>query len=173
MAQNLKDIKAIAFDIDGVLTDGSLIPLADGDLLRVFNAKDSMAMRVASLKGIVTAIISGGDTEALRKRCLNCYIKEENLFLGCRGKLPVLFEFCKNNGLSPEEVAYMGDDIPDVPLIRECGLGIAPADAAEEAREAADYVCSRSGGRGAVREVVEMILKAQGKWEFDDYSKIY
>lgn len=173
MAQNLKNIKALAFDIDGVLTDGSLIPLADGDLLRVFNAKDSMSMRVASLKGLVTAIISGGDTEALRKRCLHCGIKEENLFLGCRGKLPVLKKFCEQNGLKPEDVAYMGDDIPDVPVIRECGLGIAPADAAEEARAAADYVCSRPGGRGAVREVVEMILKAQGKWVFDDYSKVY
>ena len=138
MARNLNDIKAFALDIDGVLTDGSIIPLSDGDLLRIFNAKDSMAMRVASLKGLITAIISGGDTEALRQRCLHCGIKEENLFLGCRGKLPVLFELCRNNGLKPEDVAYVGDDIPDVPIIRECGFGIAPADAAVEAVLRAD-----------------------------------
>lgn len=173
MAQNLKDIKALAFDIDGVLTDGSLIPLADGDLLRVFNAKDSMSMRVAALKGLVTAIISGGDTEALRIRCLHCGIREENLFLGCRGKLPVFQKFCESNGLRPEEVAYFGDDIPDIPLLKACGFGVAPLDAAEDARAAADYVCTRPGGRGAVREVIEMILKAQGKWCFDDYSKVY
>lgn len=173
MAQNLESIKALAFDIDGVLTDGSLIPLADGDLLRVFNAKDSMSMRVAASKGLVTAIISGGDTEALRKRCLNCGIKEENLFLGCRGKLPVFMKFCEMNGLAPSDVAYFGDDIPDVPVIAACGFGVAPRDAASEARAAAAYVTERPGGRGAVREVIEMILKAQGKWTFDDYSKVY
>lgn len=173
MARNLNGIKAFALDIDGVLTDGSIIPLSDGDLLRIFNAKDSMAMRFANLKGLLVAIISGGKTEALRSRCLHCGVLSENLFLGCRGKLPVFEQFCSQNGFRPEEVAYFGDDIPDVPVLKACGFAVVPQDAAEEAKEVADYICERPGGKGVAREGIELVMKAQGKWVFDDYSKLY
>lgn len=173
MAQNLKDIKALVFDIDGVLTDGSIIPLWNGDLLRIFNAKDAMAMRIAALRGMVTAVMSGGNTEALRSRCLHIGIKEENLFLGCRGKYPIFMKFCEDRGIKPEEVAYFGDDIADVPVLKACGFAVVPSDASEEALEVADFVSTYPGGKGAVRQAVVMILKAQDKWYFDDYTKYF
>ena len=162
-------------DIDGVLTDGSLIPLADGDVLRVLDAKDSFAIRVAANKGFITAIMSGGDTEALRKRCLHMNIKEENLFLGCRGKLAIFNRFCQQHGLQPSEVAYFGDDIADTQVLRACGLAIVPSDAVPEAKAAADIVTANPGGKRCVREGIEMILKAQGKWTFDEdrYEELY
>ena len=171
----LRAIRAIALDIDGVITDGGLIPLADGDLLRKFDAKDSFAIRVAGKKGYKVAIISGGDTRALRLRCLNLGIPEENLFLGSRGKLAVFRDFCAREGLEPREVMYQGDDIPDTQVLRACGLGVAPADAVPEARAAADFVSPFPGGRGCVRDSIERVLKAQGKWVFDEdkYDQIF
>ena len=177
MAPNLKAIKAIAYDLDGVATDGSIIPVGPTpeDLVRVVNAKDSFASRVAAQKGFIVAVISGGKTEALRSRCLHMGVKEENLYLGVRGKLAVFREFCSRNGLQPGEVAYFGDDIPDTQVLRACGFGIAPADAAQEAKDAADYVTTAPGGRGCIREGIEMILKAQDKWRFDEdrYDLLY
>jgi 3-deoxy-D-manno-octulosonate 8-phosphate phosphatase, YrbI family len=177
MVQNLKNIKAIAYDLDGVATDGSIIPFGPSpeDLVRIVNAKDSFASRIAAGKGYIMAVISGGDTPALRSRCLHMGIREENLYLGVRGKLKVFREFCERNGLQPSEVAYFGDDIPDTQVLRACGLGIAPADAVEEAKAAADYVTKQPGGRGCIREGIEIILKAQGKWTFDEdrYDQLY
>ena len=177
MAPNLKAIKAIAYDLDGVATDGSIIPVGPTpeDLVRVVNAKDSFASRVAAQKGFIVAVISGGKTEALRSRCLHMGVKEENLYLGVRGKLAVFREFCSRNGLQPEEVAYFGDDIPDTQVLRACGFGIAPADAAQEAKDAADYVTTMPGGRVCIREGIEMLLKAQDKWRFDEdrYDLLY
>ena len=153
MAPNLKDIKAIAFDLDGVATDGSIIPVGPtmDDLVRIFNAKDSFSTRFAAKQGFIMAVISGGQTTALHKRCVHMGINEENLYLGVRGKLKVFNEFCERNGLKPSEVAYFGDDIPDTQVLRACGFGIAPADAAEEAKAAADYITKVPGGRGTSR----------------------
>ena len=177
MVPNLKNIKAIAYDLDGVATDGSIIPFGPtpDDLVRIVNAKDSFASRFAAHQGIIMAVISGADTQALRSRCIHMGIREENLYLGARGKLKYFNDFCERNGLRPEEVAYFGDDVPDTQVLRACGLGIAPADAAEEAKAAADYVTERPGGRGCIREGIEMILKAQGKLTFDEdhYDQIY
>ena len=177
MAPNLKAIRAIAYDLDGVATDGSIIvsgPTPE-DLVRVVNAKDSFASRVAAQKGFIVSVISGGKTEALRTRCLHMGVREENLYLGVRGKLAVFQEFCNRNGLDPSEVAYFGDDIPDTQVLRACGFGIAPADAAEEAKAAADYVTKLPAGRGCIREGIEMIMRAQDKWHFDEdrYDLIY
>ena len=177
MAPNLKAIRAIAYDLDGVATDGSIIvsgPTPE-DLVRVVNAKDSFASRVAAQKGFIVSVISGGKTEALRTRCIHMGVREENLYLGVRGKLAVFQEFCNRNGLDPSEVAYFGDDIPDTQVLRACGFGIAPADAAEEAKAAADYVTKLPGGRGCIREGIEMIMRAQDKWHFDEdrYDLIY
>jgi 3-deoxy-D-manno-octulosonate 8-phosphate phosphatase (KDO 8-P phosphatase) len=177
MAPNLKAIRAIAYDLDGVATDGSIIvsgPTPE-DLVRVVNAKDSFASRVAAQKGFIVSVISGGKTEALRTRCIHMGVREENLYLGVRGKLAVFREFCSRNGLDPSEVAYFGDDIPDTQVLRACGFGIAPADAAEEAKAAADYVTKLPGGRGCIREGIEMIMRAQDKWHFDEdrYDLIY
>lgn len=177
MAPNLKDIKAIAYDLDGVATDGSIIPIGPDpeQLVRIVNAKDSFATRVATAKGYIVAVISGGKTQALRSRCLHSGIKEENLFLGVRGKLSTFNAFCAQHGLKPSEVAYFGDDIPDTQVLRACGFAIVPADACEEAKAVADYITKVPGGRGCIREGIELILKAQGKWVFDEdrYDQLY
>lgn len=175
MEPNLKDIKALVFDIDGVLTGGELIPLSDHDLVRVLDAKDAFAVRVAGRKGLITGIISGGKTEGLHYRCLNLGIREENIYLGVRGKLAAFRDFCQRNALDASEVMYFGDDIPDIQVLRACGVGVAPADAAAEAKEAADIVSPFPGGRGCVRNGIEQVLKAQGKWVFDPdkYDQIY
>ena len=170
MAPNLKAIKAIAYDLDGVATDGGIIPFGPRpeDLVRIVNSKDSFASRAAASKGFIMAVISGADTPPLHSRCLHMGIKEENLFLGVRGKLATFRRFCEQNALNPEEVAYFGDDIPDIQVLRACGFGIVPADAAPEAQQAADYVTHAPGGRGCIREGIEIILKAQDKWVFDE-----
>lgn len=174
MEPNPSNIKGFVFDIDGVLTDGSMICLGDGDLLRTVNAKDCTAMRIAADKGYVTGIISGGDTEALSKRCRRSGVLPENTFLGCRGKMPYFLKFCEQNGLTPREVAYFGDDLADIPLLRLSGLGIVPQDASPEAKEAADYICSNPGGHCAAREGIELVLKARGDWKFDEnYTSVY
>ena len=179
MAQNLnlKNIKAIVYDLDGVATDGSIIPIGPTPegLLRVVNAKDSFASRYAATQGYIMGIISGADTEPLRSRCIHMGVKEENLYLGARGKLKYFRKFCEDNGLDASEVAFFGDDIPDTQVLRACGFGIAPADAAQEAKDAADYVTTVPGGRGCIREGIELILKAQDKWRFDEdrYDLLY
>ena len=177
MERNLRNIKAIAYDIDGVATDGSIIPVGPDpeQLVRIFNAKDSFATRVASKKGYIVAVISGGKTQALRSRSLHCGIKEENLFLGVRGKLATFRAFCEQHGLQPSEVAYFGDDIPDTQVLRICGFAIVPADACAEAKAVADYITTAPGGKGCIREGIELILKAQDNWHFDEdrYDQLY
>lgn len=173
--EKLSRIRAVVLDIDGVLTDGSLIPLGDGDLLRIVDAKDAFAVRVAGKKGIITGIISGGKTAALEMRCLHIGIKPENLFLGTRGKLAIFRKFCEQNSLDPSEVMYFGDDIPDTQVLSACGVGVAPSDAADEAKEASDIVSAYPGGRGCVRHEIERMLKIKGLWHFDPerYDEIF
>ena len=183
MDQNPKllKIKAIVYDIDGVLTDGRIIPIGPRpeDLVRVVDAKDSFASRVAALKGFIVGVISGGETPALESRCAHMGCKPENVHLGTRGKLRTFRHFCEHNGLQADEVAYFGDDIPDVQVLRACGAGFAPADAVQEAKDAADAFTEKvealPGGRGCLREGIEMIMKAQDKWHFDEdkYDQIY
>lgn len=177
MTDKLLKIKAMAFDIDGVFTDGCIIPIGPthDDLVRIVDAKDSFAVRVAAQKGYETAVISGGDTPALRYRFKHMKFKDENIYLGARGKLKLFADFCSRHGLDPSEVAYFGDDIPDTQVLRACGLAIVPSDAVEEAKAVADYICTKPGGHGAVREGVELIMKAQGTWKFDEdrYDLLY
>lgn len=169
LQDKLSCIRAIVFDIDGVITNGTILvngPSSE-DLLRSVDAKDAFAARAAARKGYIMGVISGGETEALRSRCHTMGASLDNIYLGTRGKLAAFDKFCKANSLEPSEVAYFGDDIPDTQVLKACGLGVAPADAVEEAKQAADFVSSRPGGRGCLREGIELILKAQGQWQFD------
>lgn len=175
MAQSLKAIRAILFDVDGVMTDGSIIVDANAEPLRIFNEKDGHGLRMAALQGYTLGVITGSNTEAVRKRLMAYGVPYDNICLKVRDKLRSIREFCERCGLSPEEVLYMGDDIPDVAALRFAGIGVAPADAVPEAREAADIVSPVPGGRGFVRWVVELVMKEQGKWEFDvsGYEKMF
>lgn len=172
---DLTRIKAITLDVDGVMTDGSLICFDDGNLLRIYNAKDAMGLRMAQMAGLTVAIITGGRSRSIVARFRTCGAKEEDIYLGCRDKMKDFKHFCEKYNFKPEEVAYVGDDIPDVSVIKAAGLGVAPADAVAEAKEAADFVSPFPGGKGCIRDLSERILKAQGKWVFDveSYEKQY
>ncbi len=167
MNDKLLKIKAFAFDVDGVLTDGGILADLHGELYRTFDSKDSMALRMASLKGYHLAIITGGRSESIRRRFATCGIRPEDVYLGSREKIEDFDDFCSRHGLQADEVMYFGDDLPDIPVMLACGCGVCPSDAVDEVREIAGFISSRPGGRGCARETIEMVLKAQGRWEFD------
>ena len=167
METNLKAVKAIVFDIDGVMTDGSVLCDTNAEPLRIFNEKDGHGLRMAALNGYTLAVITGGHTEAVRKRMTAYGVPYENVYLKARNKLKILQSVCERFGLEPKEVLYMGDDIPDIAAIKYAGVGVVPADAVEEARQAADIVSPVEGGKGFVRWTLELVMKTQGRWVFD------
>lgn len=170
-----KDIKAITFDVDGVMTDGSLLAYDSHEMVRVFNAKDSFAIRVALMRGFRVGVFTGGDTEGVRNRFITCGLDPDDIHLGCRGKIKALDEFCAKYRMKPSEVVYLGDDVPDVPVLKAVGIGAVPEDASSDAYDAADYICEAPGGKGCLREVIEKVLRAQKKWYFDEdeYAKLF
>lgn len=168
-------IRAVTFDVDGVMTDGGLLAMDGGEFVREFNVKDSFALRYAAMRGYRLGVFSGGDTPGVRTRLRVCGIPDEDINLGCRGKLAVWQAFLDKYGLQAGEVLYMGDDIPDLQVIRAAGIGAVPADAAYDAVMAADYVCKAPGGRGAIREVIEKMMREAGSWQFDEdiFTRIF
>lgn len=163
----IQKIKAFAFDVDGVLTDGGILAMPDGELLRTFDAKDAFALRMASMQGYHLAIITGGRSESIRKRFRTCGIKDEDVYLGSRAKIEDFKDFCTRHGLQPDEVMYFGDDLPDIQVMEACGCGTCPSDAVEEVRGAADWVSARPGGKGCARSCIEKVMKIHGKWALD------
>lgn len=170
---NLKKIKAFVFDVDGVLTDGGLLADLNGEFYRTFDSKDGFGLRMAMMQGYGLGIITGGRSESIRQRFLACGFQDEDIYLHSRNKMEEFADFCKRHTLKPEEVMYFGDDIPDIDVMRACGCGVAPADAVEEAKDAADYISTRPGGKGCVRECIEMVLKQNDQWFLDteEYKK--
>lgn len=163
----LHGIKAFVFDVDGVMTDGSLISTSDGDLLRTFDSKDCFAVRMCVMRGYPVGIITGGVSESVSRRCLALGIPAEDIYSKSRNKLPDFMDFCNRYGLKPEEVAYCGDDLPDIPLLRVAGLSAAPADAVQEVKKEVDYISLYCGGKGFVRELVEQVMKVHGVWHLE------
>lgn len=161
--EGLAGIKLLVMDVDGVLTRGEIAIISDGTEMRLFNSQDGVGLMVAHLAGLQTAIITGRATQAVKKRAEEVYIT--HIVMGTFTKLQPLLELCERLGLSPTEVAYIGDDVPDIPPMKRVGFAVAVANAVNEVKKAAHYVTERNGGEGAVRETVELILKAQGKWE--------
>ncbi len=159
---DLTEIELLALDVDGVLTDGALIIHADGSESKCFNTLDGHGIRLWQRAGLKVALISGRASEPTRRRAEELQI--EYVFEDCHDKLPVFEKLLEQIGLSPEKAAYVGDDLTDLPLIRYAGFGVAVADAVDEVKRYADYVTVRPGGRGAVREVIEHILKHSGRW---------
>ena len=172
---DLAKIKAFAFDIDGVATDGGVFCNGDGDLLRTYDAKDGFAIRMAVMHGYPVAVITGGSSESIRKRMATSGVKADDVFLHCRDKREQFALFCQRYSLNPSEVMYFGDDVPDIDVLQACGCGVCPSDAVEEVREIADWVSSRPGGKGCLRECIETTLRKQGNWSFDAalYKKIF
>lgn len=164
---DLAKIKAFAFDIDGVATDGGVFCNGDGDLLRTYDAKDGFAIRMAVMHGYPVAVITGGSSESIRKRMVTSGVKAEDVFLHCRDKREQFARFCSRYSLDPSEVMYFGDDVPDIDVLKTCGCGVCPSDAVEEVKAIADWVSGRPGGKGCLRECIETTLRTQGNWTFD------
>lgn len=159
----LKRIKLLLFDVDGVLTDGSIIYNDNGAETKTFNVKDGLGIKLLMEAGIRVGIVTGRTSKALYHRCKNLGISL--VFDGIHEKASVLELISKKTGLLSEEIAFVGDDLLDLPLLRRVGLSIAVADAHETVIEHADMITSAKGGAGAVREICEAILKAQGLWD--------
>ena len=152
IAYDLTKIKAFAFDVDGVLSPSTIPMSTDGEPLRMVNIKDGYAMQLASKLGYKIAIFTGGKTHAVRVRFELLGVR--NIYLGAAEKLPLLLDWMQKEDLKPEEVVYVGDDIPDIPCMRHVGLPCAPADAAPEALETALYISPRNGGYGVGRDII-------------------
>ena len=160
--EKLHDIKAFVFDFDGVLSDGRIYTMADGEMVRATNAKDGYALQYALKKGYKVAIISGGFGENMRQRYRN--FTGMDIFLHVSNKIELFNQYLKDNHLTPENVLVMGDDIPDYQMMMLAGVKCCPADASEEIKQTADYISFQPGGCGCVRDVIEQTLKLQGRW---------
>jgi 3-deoxy-D-manno-octulosonate 8-phosphate phosphatase (KDO 8-P phosphatase) len=163
----LNDIKAFVFDVDGVLTDGSVHISPDGQLLRQMNIKDGYAMKTAIDKGYPVCIISGGYNEGVKIRLEKLGIKD--IYLAVSDKTEKFHEFCDAYQIKPEHILYMGDDLPDYQVMQLVGLPTCPQDASPEIKNISIYISHVHGGKGAVRDVIEQTLKVQGKW-MDDFD---
>lgn len=165
----LKNINTFVFDYDGVLSDGNIITLDDGEAYRVTNVKDGYALQLARKKGFRIAVISGAKANGMLRR-LNA-LQITDIFLGVENKLQVYRDYLAANGLVNSQVLFMGDDLPDYKIMLEAGVAACPADAAEEIRKVANYISHFGGGKGCVRDVIEQVLKVQGQWmNHEDYS---
>ena len=173
MDERLKKIKAFVFDVDGVLTAGGLLADLNGEFYRTFDSKDGFALRMSMMHGYHLGIITGGRSESIKMRFQACGISPRDIYLNSRDKIEDFEDFCTRHGLAKDEVMYFGDDLPDIPVMIACGCGVAPSDAVAEAKEAADYVSNGAGGKGCVRESIEMVMKLHGTWALDvqDYKK--
>ncbi|MGB2225027.1 MAG: KdsC family phosphatase [Polaribacter sp.] len=160
--QLLPNITTIILDVDGVLTNGYVTIMPNGELVRTMNIKDGYALKTAVDKGYRVCVISGGTNEGVRTRLANLGI--EDIYLGAHQKIEQWNLLKKKYKLDASEVLYMGDDIPDLPVLMEVGLPCCPNDAAPEIQQISKYISYKKGGEGCVRDVLEQIMRVQGKW---------
>jgi 3-deoxy-D-manno-octulosonate 8-phosphate phosphatase (KDO 8-P phosphatase) len=159
----LKDTKLVLLDVDGVLTDGSIVYHDSGSETKVFNVKDGLGIRLLMQAGVRVGIVTGRSSEALSHRCRDLGI--DLVYDNVRDKAVVFENICGESGVEPGQMAFVGDDLPDLPLMNRVGLSIAVGDAHEAVVQRADMVTDAGGGDGAVREVCESILKAKQLWQ--------
>ncbi len=158
----LHGITTFIFDVDGVLTNGIINITTEGEMIRRMNVRDGFALRTALDAGYRIAIISGGTNEGVRMRLNGLGIRD--IYLGVRNKLEVYERYKEKYGLTDGEIMYMGDDIPDWEVMRTAGLPCAPNDADSEIQRIAKYISHKKGGEGCARDIIEQILRVQGKW---------
>jgi len=156
-------IVLMGFDVDGVLTDGTLYFSSQGDEMKAFSSLDGHGLKLLQQAGVEVAIISGRSSRALELRALNLGIDE--LHMGIADKRALLTGLAARRAIELAQTGYMGDDVVDLPVLRACGFSATTADAHDEVRSRVDYVASKGGGRGAVREVCDLIIRARGKWD--------
>ena len=162
MNNPFQPITTFVFDYDGVMTDGKVYSDHDGHPWRATNVKDGYALQLASKLGYNVAVISGAVCPSMEVRMNSLGVFD--VFTGIPNKVLKLNEYMAGKGLRKEEIVFMGDDIPDIRVMQEVGLAACPADAAQEVREISHYVSSKEGGKGCVRDLIEQVLKTQGKW---------
>jgi len=158
----LSRVDTFIFDYDGVMTDGKLILQHDSQPLRTANVKDGYVLQLAIKLGFRVVIISGGISKSVENRFDALKIKD--VFLGISNKYEVFEKYVKDNGLNPEQIVYMGDDIPDFRVMKKVAVPVCPADAVEEIKNISVYISDKNGGHGCVRDIIEQVLKVQGKW---------
>ena len=163
--EDVARVEAVVLDVDGVMTDGGITPLPDGDFLRRYYAKDGYAMGYAIREGLKICVISGGRGKMLENRMRLLGITRT--YLDCMDKVKAMEEFFADYDIDPAETIYMGDDIPDLECMEMVGIPVCPADACSEVIEASRYVSEFGGGKGAVRDIVEQVLRAQDEWAKD------
>lgn len=168
--EKLNNIKTVILDVDGVLTDGNIILLPTGEMVRTMNTRDGYAMQLAIKKGIKIAVITGGKDQAVVDRLK--YLGLTDIYVGARDKVDAFQDLMFSYGLDPDEIAYMGDDYPDLSVMGLVGLPTCPNDACTDVRKAAEYISPENGGKGCVRDLLEQILKVQGLWYDDDAKYI-
>jgi len=167
--ERAKKIKLIMLDVDGVLTDGRIIFSSAGEELKCFNAQDGCAMVLAHRAGIKIAFITGRESSILARRAREHQVDE--IFQNTNNKQEILQKLLNKYQLRPEEVAFIGDDLVDIAIMKKSGLAVAVADAVFEVKEISHYITRREGGKGAIREVVDLIIKSQDKWQ--EVTKTY
>jgi 3-deoxy-D-manno-octulosonate 8-phosphate phosphatase (KDO 8-P phosphatase) len=158
-----RPLEVFVFDVDGVMTDGSLQLLDSGELSRSMNIRDGYALQLAVKKGYRVAVITGGKSALVEKRLQGLGVTD--VFSGVTDKRKTLSAYLEKQGLGREKVLYMGDDMPDLMVMREVGMAVCPADAVEEIRAICHYISPYRGGKGCVRDVLEKAMKLQGRWE--------
>ena len=163
---DLQKVKAVVFDVDGVLSRQTIVLSSDGEPLRTVNIHDGYAMQLAVKSGLLVAIITGGNTQAVYKRYSALGVRD--IYMGSAVKLKDYDDFLKRYALHDDEVIYVGDDIPDYPVMKRCPCACCPADACPDVKAIAHYVSSCNGGDGVGRDILEQVLKAQGKWMNED-----
>lgn len=162
IAYDLKKIRGVAFDVDGVLSPSTIPTSPEGEPLRMVNIKDGYALQLAARLGLKMAIITGGRSRGVEVRYSGLGIKD--IFMGASNKIEVLRGWMADNGLEPEEVAFVGDDVPDYECMQAVGLSVAPADACSDILGIARYISPAKGGYGVGRDLLEQILRARGLW---------
>jgi len=166
--EDLKKVKAFAFDVDGVFTNGKVYLVSSEEFVRAVNIKDGYAVQYAIKKGFPIAVISGGDSETVRKRFQKLGVTD--IYLKSADKLDDLKDFYFKYDIDPENILYMGDDIPDHEVMKVCGLPTCPADAAVEIKSISKYISNFKGGEGCVRDVIEQVLRLKENWMDEEAS---
>lgn len=161
--QRCLHVEMLLMDVDGVLTDGGIVYGNSGEEIKTFHVRDGSGLKMWTKLGKRAGLLSGRKSALVERRAAELGIA--TVVQGADDKLGAFERIVQEQGLRAEQVCYMGDDLPDVPVLRRCGLAVAVADACQEARQLAHHVSQAPGGRGAVREVIELVLRAQGRWQ--------
>jgi len=163
LSRRARPIRLALFDVDGVMTDGTLFISEDGESFKAFNILDGLGLKLLRSSGVSTGILTGRSSASVTARASELEI--DHLIQGAENKLQAYADLRTQLGLDDAQVCYMGDDLPDLPVLRRCGLALSPPNAVEQVREQAHFVTRSSAGKGAVREACELIMQAQGTWE--------